>query len=66
MFVGASNEFPSVDELAPFDDRLLIRNNVLRIQKMSNRIRMLKGDFVKDRNFENQFTFEELDTIKRG
>ena len=27
---------------------------------------MLKGDFIKDRNFENQFIFEELDTIEEG
>ncbi len=60
---GASNEMPHGEKIAPFDDRLIFRYDVLRIQKPENFIRFAKKDFDTSRVLNVQFDIEDLDFV---
>jgi len=61
--MSASNEFPSSEELAAFDDRLHIKYEVLRISAKENFLRFMRGEFDKTHTFSTGFSIAELDTI---
>jgi len=60
---GASNEFPSDSALKPFDDRLLMRYDVSRIQNEENFIKLIGRDYDRNKEVLNTFTLEELGEV---
>ena len=63
-FMTVSNEFPSSDELAAFDDRLHFKFEVTRIKNRDNYLKLLRGEFDKSTDFSEYLLVEELDAIK--
>lgn len=62
--IGASNELPSSGSLGAFDDRLIFRYEVSRIQSRDNFIKFLKNDFDKSKEINNSFSIDEINRIK--
>lgn len=61
---GASNEMPSGDKIAPFDDRLIFRYDVLRIQKDENFLKFIKKQFDTSRVLNVQFEIDDLHFVE--
>lgn len=61
---GASNEFPEGDDIKPFEDRLMFRYDVLRIQDHENKVKYNNGQFDQTPNFKTQFHIDEIYEIE--
>ncbi|MHC3995654.1 AAA family ATPase [Thiomicrolovo sp. ZZH C-3] len=59
-FFAASNEFPQDDVLAPFDDRFVVRYEVIRIQDEENLKRYFVGDYVQHMDFAYRMTRDDI------
>lgn len=57
---GASNEFPEGEDIKPFEDRLMFRYDVVRLQDHENRVKYNNGDFDKNPKFNTQFEIDEI------
>lgn len=57
---GASNEFPEGEDIKPFEDRLMFRFDVIRLQDHENRVKYNNGDFDKSPHFNTQFEISEI------
>lgn len=62
---GASNEFPEGEDIKPFEDRLMFRYNVLRLEDWENKIKYNNGDFDQTPQFQNRFNIEDIDIIEK-
>lgn len=61
---GASNEFPEGEDIKPFEDRLMFRYDVQRIQYKENKIRFNNGDFDQSDKFHTKFKLDEIDYVE--
>lgn len=57
---GASNEFPEGEDIKPFEDRLMFRYDVLRIQKHENKVKYNNGEFDQTSFFKTHFSIDEI------
>jgi MoxR-like ATPase len=60
---GASNEFPEGENIKPFEDRLMFRYDVKRIQLRENKLKFSRGDFDNSKTFKTTFDFDEIDFV---
>jgi len=58
---GASNEFPTGDMVKPFDDRLMFRIEILRIQSRENRKKFINKDFDTSKELPVHFSLDDID-----
>lgn len=63
MAVGASNEMPEGEKIAPFDDRFVFRMEVLRIQDERNFHKFIRKEFVADRNVSLKISKEDVKSV---
>jgi MoxR-like ATPase len=61
---GASNEFPEGEDIKPFEDRLMFRYDVQRIQLKENKIRFNNGEFDQSDKFHTKFELDEIDYVE--
>lgn len=62
--IGASNELPEGDAIAPFKDRMPIWFDVPRIQKDDNFIKLMSKQFDTTRNFKVKFEITDIAVCK--
>ena len=58
---GASNEFSTGDMVKPFDDRLMFRIEILRIQSRENRKKFINKDFDTSKDLPVHFSLDDID-----
>lgn len=63
---GASNEFPEGDDIKPFEDRLMFRYDVLRIQDHENKVKYNNGQFDNSPLFHSVFEESEIYEVEEA
>lgn len=63
---GASNEFPEGEDIKPFEDRLMFRYNVLRIQKTENKKKFHTKQFDRTKTFKDTLSLDDITIVEEG